>query len=156
MKKWITIIPLLVSINLLAPDISISYRKMMDIMDTDITVTAMSHKTKVLTALINLESGGKSNVINRSEQAYGILQIRQIYLDEYKRLTFKKFNLNDMLDRDKSIEVFTAIMDHYVPTYNLDSIACLHNSGKLTQRAFMATKEYRKKAINQYKRLENL
>lgn len=103
----------------------------------------LTHKEKLIMAIAIKESGSESMAYNKSEDAVGILQIRKTYLDECNRLAHKKFTYNDRWDADKSIEIFNIIMNHWCPSYNIDTVAMIHNSGGISNHKYLITKEYR-------------
>lgn len=71
---------------------------------------------KLYKAICMEESSIRSNIINQEEQAYGIVQIRQIRLDDYQRLTGKHYELKDCLKTSVSKEIFM----FYAMRYNND------------------------------------
>jgi hypothetical protein len=81
-------------------------------------------------AICFVESSNRSWVINALEQAYGIVQIRQIRLDDYYKRTGVKYELTEMFDTVKSKEVFM----YYASMYdNHETIAKRWNgSGPMT------------------------
>lgn len=86
--------------------------------------------TRLWKAACIVESGGNPLKINQDEQAYGIVQIRQIRLDDYYRRTGKKYTLPEMLDTLKSREVYM----YYAKGSKIDYIAKRWNgSGPMTE-----------------------
>ena len=57
-------------------------------------------------AVCVIESRNNPKAINKSEQAYGIVQVRQIRLDDYFQRTGIRYTLTEMLDTVKAKEVF--------------------------------------------------
>lgn len=69
--------------------------------------------TKLIAAIIYVESRGDSMAHNKREDAVGVLQIRPIMLREVNRLLgYDKYNLEDRWSKAKSIEMFEVIREH--------------------------------------------
>lgn len=69
--------------------------------------------TKLIDAIIHVESRGDSTAYNKREDAVGVLQIRPIMLREVNRLLgYDKYNLEDRWSKAKSIEMFEVIREH--------------------------------------------
>lgn len=69
--------------------------------------------TKLIDAIIHVESRGDSTAHNKREDAVGVLQIRPIMLREVNRLLgYDKYNLEDRWSKKKSIEMFNVIKNH--------------------------------------------
>lgn len=75
-------------------------------------------------ALIQVESSGRDNAHNISEDAVGCLQIRPIMVREVNRILHKqggtfRFKLKDRWDRDKSLEMFHVWREYHHPPCTL-------------------------------------
>ena len=84
--------------------------------------SAINPYEKLFEACAKVESANNPIAINIKEQAYGIVQVRQIRLDDFNQRTGKHYKLKDMLDIKKSKEVFM----HYAKLYErteLETIA---------------------------------
>lgn len=73
---------------------------------------------RLLSAIIQIESGGNPSLINLKEHAFGLLQIRPIMLKEVNRILkeqgiIKSFMLMDALDSTKSIEMYWIVQNYY-------------------------------------------
>ena len=69
--------------------------------------------TKLVDAIIHVESRGDSMAYNKRENAVGVLQIRPIMLREVNRLLgYNKYTLKDRWSKAKSIEMFNVIKEH--------------------------------------------
>ena len=81
-------------------------------------------------ALKMVESSNNPAVINETEQAYGVSQIRQIRLDDYYRRTGIRYTLEDCLDEKVSLEIFR----YYYGRYDNWEIAVKrwNGSGRMT------------------------
>jgi hypothetical protein len=143
MKKLLTLILICISIQSFAPrhNIEFSYKKPLD------------YKEKLILAIALKESGGDSLIVNENEDAVGILQLRKIYVQEANRLSPKKFTYEDRFSKDKSIEIFTVVMNHWCPSYNKDTVAMVHNSGGISDYKFKITEDYRKDVKRIFKTL---
>ncbi len=72
-----------------------------------------SKDTKLVDAIIYVESRGDSMAHNKREDAVGVLQIRPIMLREVNRLLgYDKYTLKDRWSKAKSIEMFEVIREH--------------------------------------------
>jgi len=72
-----------------------------------------SKDTKLVDAIIYVESRGDSMAHNKREDAVGVLQIRPIMLREVNRLLgYDKYTLKDRWSKAKSIEMFNVIKEH--------------------------------------------
>jgi hypothetical protein len=78
----------------------------------------------ILQSIIMIESSGREKVINKKEQAFGILQIRKSMIREANDLSgYRKYRLKDALSRQKSIEIWYLVQSHRNPDYDLKT-AC--------------------------------
>ncbi len=69
--------------------------------------------TKLVDAIMYVESRGDSMAYNKREDAVGVLQIRPIMLREVNRLLgYDKYTLKDRWSKAKSIEMFEVIREH--------------------------------------------
>lgn len=74
-----------------------------------------SKDTKLVDAIIYVESRGDSMAHNKGEDAVGVLQIRPIMLREVNRLLgYDKYTLKDRWSKAKSIEMFNVIKEHTI------------------------------------------
>ena len=67
---------------------------------------ALNRYTRVLKAILDIESGGDTFAYNPAESAYGALQIRPIRVRDYNMRTGKNYTTEDMFDLKKATEVF--------------------------------------------------
>lgn len=89
-----------------------------------------------------VETMGNPMFYNEIENAVGILQIRQIRVDDYNRRTSSKYTLTDMSDVKMSEKVFLYYASLYKP-YELERIAKAWNgSGPMTEFYWKRIKEY--------------
>lgn len=117
----LSLIFIILSFKMYAPNIDLLKNKFNKV---------ISHKEALIMAISIVESGGDSLIINKAEDAVGFLQIRKIYVDEVNRLSpLSNYKYKDRFSKTKSIEMFEIIMDKKATGYNIDSVACVHNSG---------------------------
>lgn len=88
----------------------------------------------IVKALIQIESSGRDNAHNISEDAVGCLQIRPIMVREVNRILRKqggtfRFELEDRWDREKSLEMFHIWREHHHPDSDDETIARNWNGG---------------------------
>lgn len=67
----------------------------------------------ILTAVVDVESGGDMKAFNRKEEAVGILQVRKCVLDDVNRVYGTDYTLNEMYNPFKAITVFNRYMEIY-------------------------------------------
>jgi len=60
-----------------------------------------------------VESSYRAKVINHKEQAYGIVQLRQMKLDDYNKETGNHYTLQDCLDPDISKKIWMHFASKY-------------------------------------------
>ena len=104
----------------------------------------------LLDATAWVESSGNPNALNRKEMAVGLLQIRQVRVDDYNMRTGKNYTLNEMYDTIKAKEVFLWYASQSHPS-NLEEISRNWNGGQRGMKK-RSTLEYWKK-VKKY--LEN-
>lgn len=100
MKKFLIMFLLVLffmPVNLFAPKIN--------------TLTIIVNKpvdiySKLMKAILQVESKGDSLAYNPIEQAYGAFQIRPIRLNDYNKRAGKNYTMRDCYRMDVSIEVF--------------------------------------------------
>ena len=97
MKMILTTILILFSLTLKAPDIKVCYIEIPEVINPYI---------RILEAVIAVESAGNPLAYNEKEGATGIVQIRQIRLDDYNQLSSNSYKLEEMFDSTKSVTVF--------------------------------------------------
>ena len=91
-----------------------SIQRRYDIFDSEPQIDFMH----VLSAIIQVESGGNPNAHAKGEDAVGILQIRKCMVDDINRiLKSKTYSYEDRWCEEKSIEMFDIFCEHY----NLDT-----------------------------------
>ena len=110
------------------------------------TINADSIKwNNLINAIIDVESEGKSNAINMSSGATGVIQLMPIAIKDCNRIVGKKkYKLNDRLSKERSIEIFNILQDHYNPEHNIHKAIKIQNPN--------GGHEYEKKVINKLKK----
>jgi hypothetical protein len=126
MRKMITIIlTLMFSLKLIAPT-----SNYLVILRSEVS----NPYQRLLSAIIQIESGGNPSAINPKEHAFGLLQIRPVMLKEVNRILreqkiIKSFTLTDALDSMKSIEMYWIIQNYYNASGDFKT-ACIVWNGK--------------------------
>ena len=77
------------------------------------TAAAAADQSRLIDALIRVESNGKANAVGDSGKAFGILQIHAITVAEANRLSGKHFTHREMLDPTKARAVAEIVLSHY-------------------------------------------
>jgi hypothetical protein len=114
----------------------------------------------LISAMIEVESGGNDRAFNKKENAVGCLQIRPIYLEDIERFSGKKYEHEDMYDRALAIEATLAYMYHYGRIIHekegrevtLQDLARLHN-GSYEQYNKPSTEIYWEEVQAEYNKL---
>ena len=91
------------------------------------TVYVESDWSKMVSALIKVESNGRADAVNENSGATGILQIMPIYVAEANRISGRNYTLEDRLDPRKSIEMFEIVQGHHNPNRNIEKAIRSHN-----------------------------
>jgi hypothetical protein len=87
---------------------------------------------KGIYAIAMVESGLNPEIINKSENAVGFLQIRPVMVREANRiLGFDKFKLNDRFSAQISIEIFLTVQRHHNKDFNLKTACWIWNGGTI-------------------------
>ena len=82
----------------------------------------------LINAIIDVESEGKSDAINMSSGATGVIQLMPIAIKDCNRIMGKKkYKLNDRYSKDRSIEIFNILQDHYNPQHNIHKAIKIQN-----------------------------
>lgn len=98
-------------------------------------------------ALIWVESKGDENAVG-SKDDVGVLQITPWLLEDVNRiLGYNKYTLKDRRDRNRSIEMFNIIQDHYNPQHDYHWALKLWNSG--------APLSYHRKVMDKFNEIKN-
>ena len=99
----------------------------------------------LINAIIDVESEGKSDAINMSSGATGVIQLMPIAIKDCNRIVGKKkYKLNDRYSKDRSIEIFNILQDHYNPQHNIHKAIKIQNPN--------GGHEYENKVINKLKK----
>lgn len=96
-------------------------------------------------ALIHVESRGDSVAVGTRNDV-GVLQITPIMINDANRIIGEpRYALDDRTDRDKSIEIFNIIQNHYNPDHDLHFALKIWNS--------KAPVSYHRAVMEEYNRL---
>lgn len=85
--------------------------------------------SRMIGALIKVESDFNASAENLSSGAAGILQIMPIFVAEANRLSGKGFTLEDRFDPRKSLEMFEIVQAHHNPGRDIEKAIRMHNPG---------------------------
>ena len=85
--------------------------------------------TKLINAIMQVESNADDNASGDNGKALGCLQIHKVIVDDVNRIAGTNFTYNDRLDRGKSIQMFNIYTAHYSPGGNAEIIARRWNGG---------------------------
>lgn len=111
--------------------------------DTVVTSAGCSERALLLLAMMSVESGFNPTALGDNGDT-GILQIRQIYVDEVNRiLGYREYNLLDAYDIDRSLEMFDILQNHHNPDKDFISTIYCHNKSSV----------YKEKVLKEYNRL---
>ena len=77
------------------------------------SAAAAADQSRLIDALIRVESNGKANAVGDSGKAFGILQIHAITVAEANRLSGKHFTHREMFDPTKARAVAEIVLTHY-------------------------------------------
>ena len=113
--------------------------------------------TLLIEAMIWVESRGDDSAYCKKEEAVGCLQIRPIMLLECNRiLALQKskleYALEDRWSREKSIEIFYVVNQHYNKTNSHELIARLWNGGPAWPNK-INTRKYWNKVYRRFKKI---
>ena len=88
---------------------------------------------KLLSAIAMIESSGITNAINESEQAFGLYQLRQIYIDDGNRTQGTNFTHQDAFDVEKAERIVMLYTTYWCKRRSLpltaENVCRFHNGG---------------------------
>ena len=151
MKKICTILLLMISVHLYAPNpkeciwlVSISYKN----------IELENKKLDILRSIISVE---KPHTIEQAkaakirEDAVGIIQIRPIMVQTVNQiLGYNKYWLSDRTDSIKSVEMFMIYQEYYNPNWDQQKAALLWNMGSNYKNA---TAEQMKRGLKYWEKV---
>lgn len=136
--KHLIIIELLILALLIGARTSAEHRAVIAQHDTVYYETEWS---RLVSALIKVESNGNDKAVNATSGARGCLQIMPIYVREANRLlSEERYTFDDAFDRSLSLEMFEVIQNHYNPDRDIYKAIKLHNPN--------GGERYRNKVLN--------
>lgn len=113
------------------------------IVDTVFVYPSLNDRALLVLSIMSVESNFNPTATGK-EGDTGILQIRQIYVDEVNRLLgYQKYNLLDAYDIDCSLEMFDILQNNYNPNNDFIQTIYYHNKSSL----------YKDKVIREYNQL---
>ena len=109
--------------------------------------------SKIMNAIIQVESRGNAKAHNANGDCIGILQITPILVKQCNiwlknQKSSKRYTLKDRYDVGKSKEMFIMIQEHYNPSHNVDKAISLWNGGP--NYSLKKTNGYYKKVMKYY------
>ena len=122
-----------------------------------LTVNAQAEKpydwTKIMNAIIQVESKGNSKAYNANGNCAGILQITPILVKQCNiwlknQKSQKRYTLQDRYDVEKSKEMFIMVQEHYNPSHSVEKAIRLWNGGCGYSKA--KTENYYHKVMKYY------
>ena len=122
-----------------------------------LTTSAQTNKgydwSKIMNAIIQVESRGNAKAHNPNGDCAGILQITPILVKQCNiwlkdQKSKKRYTLKDRYDVEKSKEMFIMIQEHYNPSHNAEKAIRLWNGGP--NYSVKKTNGYYKKVMKYY------
>ena len=119
---------------------------------------------RLLDAIMQVESGGRADVVGDKGEAIGAYQLHRIYVDEVNRILYitskrknaiDTYGYADRLDRDKSRSMTLIYLTYWAKYHKLTDpaqICRLHNGSPLTGHKLKSTLRYSKKVMAIYNR----
>ena len=109
--------------------------------------------SKIMNAIIQVESRGNAKAHNPNGDCAGILQITPILVKQCNiwlkdQKSKKRYTLKDRYDVEKSKEMFIMVQEHYNPSHNVEKAIRLWNGGP--NYSVKATNGYYKKVMKYY------
>ena len=109
--------------------------------------------SKIMNAIIQVESRGNAKAHNANGDCIGILQITPILVKQCNiwlknQKSSKRYTLKDRYDVGKSKEMFIMIQEHYNPSHNVEKAIRLWNGGP--NYSLKKTNGYYKKVMKYY------
>lgn len=109
--------------------------------------------SKIMNAIIQVESRGNAKAHNANGDCIGILQITPILVKQCNiwlknQKSSKRYTLKDRYDVGKSKEMFIMIQEHYNPSHNVEKAIRLWNGGP--NYSVKKTNGYYKKVMKYY------
>lgn len=109
--------------------------------------------SKIMNAIIQVESRGNAKAHNANGDCIGILQITPILVKQCNiwlknQKSSKRYTLKDRYDVGKSKEIFIMIQEHYNPSHNVEKAIRLWNGGP--NYSLKKTNGYYKKVMKYY------
>lgn len=101
-------------------------------------------------ALIHVESRGDITAVG-TQNDVGVLQITPIMIEDANRIVGEsRYTLGDRTDRNKSIEIFNIIQDHYNPDHDLHFALKIWNSKAPVSYHLAVMSEYKRISTNRW------
>lgn len=109
--------------------------------------------SKIMNAIIQVESRGNAKAHNPNGDCAGILQITPILVKQCNiwlkdQKSSKRYTLKDRYNVEKSKEMFIMVQEHYNPSHNVEKAIRLWNGGP--NYSVKKTNGYYKKVMKYY------
>lgn len=103
-------------------------------------------------AVAKIESGHNEKAVSKNGKWVGYLQISKGMVDECNKiLKEKRFNYNDRLNKDKSIEMFIIFQEQHNPEHNIVKALRMWNEGvSVKYRKTLTHTPYTRKVLKVY------
>ena len=123
-----------------------------------ITSSDYEYWNDVMEAIIQVESNGNPNAVNKTSGAVGAMQIKKIVVDdcnEYlaKKKINKRYTYDDRWNVQKSKEMFMLIQDRYNKNKDIEKAARIWNGGCCYNKE--KTDGYYKKFLIEYSEIQS-
>ena len=111
--------------------------------------------TRVMNAIIQVESKGNPNAHNPSSDCAGILQMTKIAVRECNQIlqrkkSDKRYTYQDRYDAEKSKEMFILLQEHFNSEHDIEKAIKCWNCGFYTKSWRKCSIDYHKRVMEHY------
>ena len=111
--------------------------------------------TRLMNAIIQVESEGNHRAVNTNGNCVGILQITPILVREcnqilQRRKDRKRYTYEDRYNVEKSKEMFILLQEHFNPSHNIEKAIKCWNCGFYDKNWKNRSENYYNKVIRKY------
>lgn len=109
----------------------------------------------LITAIAQVESEGRADVVSKCGRYVGYLQISKILVRQCNQIVgYNKYTYSDRLNKEKSKQMFVDFQEHFNPEGNMEKAIRLWNSGDLNcMKRKAATDGYYRRVMDKYSKL---
>ncbi|MCM1311679.1 MAG: transglycosylase SLT domain-containing protein [Roseburia sp.] len=106
----------------------------------------------LITAIAQVESEGRADVVSKCGRYVGYLQISKILVRQCNQIVgYNKYTYSDRLNKEKSKQMFIDYQEYFNPEGNMEKAIRLWNSGDLNcMKRKASTDGYYKKVMRKY------